>query len=777
MWNLTRRDFLRSSSAAAGALGVGPVAGLWATSEDTKPVLAEGTFCVATNGNDSWSGKLRDPDARKSDGPFATLQRARDAVRELKEKKAPKEPITVMVRGGKYFFDQTLVFGAEDSGSPEFPISYRPAAGEKVTLSGGKRVPGWKPYKGQILQAAFPGSKGRKSKFRQLFFNGQRQTRARYPNFDPGNPICGGWLYTQGRASTDARKTFTYKEGAFKRHWAKPSEAEVYLHVGQSNTIAIESIDEKNHAITLAHSVKNFSYLPYAKDPVYIGQDPNGASGHEGTAFYVQNVLEELDQPGEWCLDDEDGVLYLWPPEPLGGAEVVVPVLDCLIDLQDVSWITIAGFTFTETTGGDNMHREGNEGAGAFSPGAGEGREYCGEALHIRGTEHCRVEGNHFYAVGGNAIYVEDYNLRNVIENNEISYAGAIGICLIGSKYFADILGARTVRHYPLYHEIANNYIHHCGVFDKNIAGIYLGLCDGNVIAHNLIEHMPHHGINLGNSQYGRNIVEYNEIRHTCLETRDNGAINVWGEDPDGHVKKDADRAGYLIRYNLIADTHGVEMDENGVLVPSVWMKNATEAATHGIYLDNFTSNCFVYGNIIVRSGSTGIYLQGGKNNIVENNILVDVGNMAHLGGWWAPQMGSPSFMTGNRFCRNIFYRTRGNPPIIFRHIAFKTEPLSDAIGQSDYNLFFSKVGGDFSVTESSSFLFPELPTEWPKIRLIPFVEWQKAGMDTHSLITDPGFVDPAKDDYRLRADSPALRLGFQPIDATQIGIRRNNPR
>jgi parallel beta-helix repeat protein len=255
------------------------------------------------------------------------------------------------------------------------------------------------------------------------------------------------------------------------------------------------------------------------------------------------------------------------------------------------------------------------------------------------------------------------------------------------------------------------------------------------------------------------------------MQTRDNGAINVWGEDPDGHIKKDAERSGYLIRFNLIADTHGVEM-KDGVLVPSVWMKSTTEGATHGIYLDNFSSNCFVYGNIVIRSGSTGIYMQGGKNNIVENNILVDVGNMAHLGGWWAQQMGNPSFMTGNRFCRNIFYRSRGNPPVIFRHIGFKTESLSDAIGQSDYNLFFSKVGGDFSVTESSSFLFPELPTQWPKFHMMPLAEWRKIGFDAHSLVTDPRFVDPENDDYRLKADSPALKLGFQPIDVTQIGIR-----
>jgi len=91
----------------------------------------------------------------------------------------------------------------------------------------------------------------------------------------------------------------------------------------------------------------------------------------------------------------------------------------------------------------------------------------------------------------------------------------------------------------------------------------------------------------------------------------------------------------------------------------------------------------------------------------------------------------------------------------------------------SDYNLFFSKVSEDFTITESTSFLFPELPTEWPKIQVIRFEEWQKEGFDTHSLFTDPLFVDAANDDYRLSPDSPAYELGFQPIPVEKIGIRK----
>ena len=124
--------------------------------------------------------------------------------------------------------------------------------------------------------------------------------------------------------------------------------------------------------------------------------------GHE-YHFYVENLLEELDQPGEWCLDSEEGIVYFWPPNGLvAGSEVVAPALATLIDLSGAKYVTISDFTFTETTNGDTMHRGGQEGYGAMLPTPG--RKYVGEALHMQGAEHCRIENNHFYAVGGNGV-------------------------------------------------------------------------------------------------------------------------------------------------------------------------------------------------------------------------------------------------------------------------------------------------------------------------------------------------------------------------------------
>ena len=717
----------------------------------------ETTFFVAPSGSGAWSGRLAAANAQQNDGPFATLIQARNAVRELKAReKGLKAPITVMVRGGKYHLSETLEFTESDSGTRECPISWRAYPGETPVLSGGRVVSGWRPYKGDILQCDLPEAMGGKWRFRQLFFNGRRQTRARYPKLDPENPVHGGWANAEDPAGEGSPVAFRYKPSTFPRRWAKPTEAEVFLlsGMGLTDTLPIKTIDEERYVITLTGPVKDHAAMPYVSYPnLRISID-------SGYRFYVENVLEELDQPGEWCLDGEDGRLYFWPPEPIEDGSVVAPVLDSLIALRGASHISVSGFTLTETTAGDSMHRGGHEGYGAMLPMAGQ--RYCGEALHMTGAEHCRIENNHFDAVGGNAIYVEGYNERNVIRGNEIGYAGAMGICLIGSQYS----NPRVSRRYPIYNEVTDNHVHHCGVFDKYVAGVFLGLSQSNVIGHNRIEYMPHHGINLGNSGFGRNIVEYNEVRQVCQETHDNGAINSWMEDPYGHVERHAPRSGHVIRFNLVADVGDPTLtdprtDEEGT-------------PTFGIYLDNYSSNCFVYGNVVVRAGAVGVYVQGGSNNVIENNIIVDAQCAAHFGGWWQPQM--EGFMTGNHFCRNIFYRASG-VPVLYRHIGFTNEPLSDAIGQADHNLFFSASADEFTVIESSSPMSDMEESKrtfpiWPQGKKLSLDDWRAMGFDVHSVIADPLFVDAGHDDYRLQSDSPALRLGFHRIDVDQIGPR-----
>lgn len=102
-------------------------------------------FYVAPNGNDAWSGQQESPNSQNTDGPFATLQRVRDAIRQLKKKQdgTLKQQILVIVRGGTYFLTQPLVFTPEDSDTPFSPITYKAYPGEKPVISDGRRITTW----------------------------------------------------------------------------------------------------------------------------------------------------------------------------------------------------------------------------------------------------------------------------------------------------------------------------------------------------------------------------------------------------------------------------------------------------------------------------------------------------------------------------------------------------------------------------------------------------------------------------------------------------------
>lgn len=687
-------------------------------------------YYVAPNGRDAWPGTLAAPNAAGTDGPFARLARARDAIRQLKSQSGATvpRPIKVLVRGGKYFLDEPLVFGPEDSGTQQFPVTYAAYPGETPILSGGHKVTGWQPYKGKILQASIPEGAGGKWKFRELFYHGKCQFRASAPKaFDPLDPLRGGWTVMEGGEGSRLL-AFKYKAGSFSRHWAKPTEAEANVFTGSNegpnaialevinNIIPIKSLDEQKRVVTLVHSATQF--VP----PAFPGNQPQlFASNHR---YRIENVLDELTEPGEWCWHSDEGRLYFWPPDDaVATSETVVPVLNDLIALRGTSHVNISGMTLTETNGGDNYFPEGLDGLGAMF--GTPGWKYCGDAVQLEGTHHCRIEKNRFLNIGGNAIFLKGPCRRNLICGNEMDHVGAGGVCLAGKR------GEIGKEQYPRFNEVLRNRIHRTGVMNFYSVGIFLALSEGNVVGHNSIREVPHHAINLGNTGRSHNIVEYNEIHDACLQINDTAAINCWMEAD----ARDEPRQGHIIRHNLIVDSR-----------------------ESGIYLDNSASNCLVYGNVILRFPYWGIILHGGKNNVVENNIVIasrkpcatniraDSAAVANYDLYAECTPGMAAFSGGNRVCYNIFCN---GETVMYE--SYKRPDREWA--QLDSNLIFN-------ADNAKAYLASR----------------QQGGYELHSLIADPMFVDPEHDDYRLKPESPALRLGFQPIDVSQMGPQTPRP-
>ncbi len=702
---------------------------------DVKPGT---TIFVAPGGNDAWTGSLPAPNAAKTDGPLATLDRARDRIREMKKAgPLPAGGVAVVLRGGTYFLAHTFQLSQPDSGTADSPVVYRAAEAEQARLIGGRPVTGFVPYRDAILKAAVAAQGLKGVYFRQLFFDGHRQHLARWPNYDPQNPYGGGWAYADGQPISvwqeipnESHRTFQYKEKD-ARNWSRREEGELFVFARRNwwnNIVPIASIDRQKRIITLAASA-TWGIRP-------------------GDRYYVRNLIEELDAPGEWYLDRTSETLYFWPPAPLDGKTVYAPTLRTLFQLgRGTSHVTIRGLTL----------------------------ECCeGTAVSLEETHDCLIAGNTIRNCGdydGNGVDISG-GRRNGAVGNDVYEVGSTGISLSGGD---------RVTLTPAENYADNNYIHHTGVFYKQGVGILL---DGVGIraTHNLIHDCPRFAICFR----GNNLrIEYNHVRHVTLETSDTGAIYTCGRDWVAS-------RGTRIAYNYVHDVLGYGKDDDGR-----WLSPYYAWA---IYLDDNTCGVDVIGNIVARAVRGLIHLHNGRDTIVENNILID-GTLQQVecNGWtgdseWKKStlppmvkgyesvvnqpawkgmrnmdlhpnsavLPSGMIMANNVLRRNIFYYHKPEAKLF----GLRDFPLDH--NESDCNLAYHfgqpLVIGCSGLTRSDKAEPADTPTDqWPKW-------WQAAGLDQHSIVADPLFVDPDHADYRLRPESPALKLGFQPIPVEKIG-------
>jgi hypothetical protein len=465
------------------------------------------------------------------------------------------------------------------------------------------------------------------------------------------------------------------------------------------------------------------------------GWQNNRPAGPHETIRFVENIFEELDAPGEWFLNVKTHTLYFYPPVglELDGAAVEATRLRCLVEFrgseeEPVRFVTFRGLTFRQAA---RTVMETKEPLLRT-----DWAIYRGGAILWEGTEDCALEDCFLDQVGGNAVFVNKYNRRATVRGCRIAEAGASGLCFVGDPKAArnplsnfdqvskledlDRTPGPRNQNYPADCLVDDCLIQRTGRVEKQTAGIEIDLARNITVRHCSIYDVPRAGINLGDGCWGGHLIEWCDVFDTVKETGDHGSFNSWGRDrywlPDrSEINRRVRQAPELPRLDA---------------VQPVILRNNRWRCDHGwdIDLDDGSSNYIITNNLCLHGG---IKNREGYYRVVENNIMVGAGFDPHV---WLEN-------SGDIFRRNIVWRD-------YRPALMPSPPWGQ---EMDYNLL-QQAGASTA----------------PAVLL-----QRQSGRDSHSMVADAQFVDPARGDYRVQQGSPALALGFVNFPMDQFGVQK----
>lgn len=680
---------------------------------DTPP-----TWYVSPAGNDAWSGHLAEPNAGRSDGPFATLVRARDEVRQQQAAGKLNDGAVVQVRGGRYELSAPLVFEPQDSGKPGAPIVYTAYANEKPVISGGRLIGGWKKGNGPLWQTEIPDVREGRWYFRQLFVDAQRRTRARTPNEGYLRAVGPTEEYSRDRKANAGnqaiRTAIKFRKGDLDPKWQNLDDVNLFLYHSWTNSLHwLKRIDAEAGVVQFAN--------PTGWPVCYWEREQR---------YYVDNVREALDSPGEWYLNRRSGLLEYWPlpGENLEKCQVVAPRMSQLLKFegrwaegQFVHNLAFCGLAFQHADWTVEDQTKAVDGQSAvFLPGA----------VQAQGAERITLEDCEIAHVGGYGVWFETGCKHNRVVRCEIHDLGGGGVRLgenmrqqSQSKTDAEKRaavpqltfegnGPRDTGH----NIVANCFIHNGGQVFAAGTGVFLGHTGFNQIVHNEICDLYYSGVCVGWVWgFGKSVAHHNRIADNHIHhlgwgvLSDMGGVYTLGPSP-----------GTVVHHNLV---HHV---------------NSYSYGGWGLYTDEGSSEIVLEYNVVYDTKSGGFHQHYGADNVIRNNIF--------------------AFSRESQIRRSR--EDLKNSVIFDRNVVYC---------DNDQVLTQIWKNGDYRVDDN---VYWSIGKTAPLFDGREFEEWKAtSGQDRHSLLADPLFVNAAARDLRLRPDSPAFKLGFKPIELQGFGL------
>jgi hypothetical protein len=635
----------------------------------------------------------RDDNPGTSARPLRTLTVAREQARPF----AGRQPVTVHLAQGTYYLPETLSFTSEDSGTAIAPVTYLGDV-KSVVISGGTRLDlKWEPFHDGIMQAWTPPALA----MDQLFVNGRRQHMARYPDYDPGARQFNG-------SSADAISPQRVAR------WADPAGGYIHaMHTALWGDMHWRILGKK----------------PDGSLDYEGGWQNNRPSPMHDQFRFVENIREELDAPGEWFHDVEGETLYFIPPPhvDLRTATIEVVRLRHLVEFDGtkqspVRFVRLRGLTFCHAARTFMENREPLL--------RSDWTVYRGGAVVLNGTEDVAIENCDFDQLGGNTVFVNNYNRRVAVRGCLIRESGANGIAFVGdvaavrnplfnyaqrSDYATiDRTPGPLTDNFPADCLVEDCLITRSGRFEKQTAPIEIDMAQSITVRHCSIYDVPRAGINIGDGCWGGHLIEDCDIFDTVMETGDHGCFNSWGRDRYWHPDV------RLVDKHVAADANLPLLD---MVKPTV-IRNNRWRCDHGwdVDLDDGSSRYVIHNNLLLRGG---LKLREGYHRTVTNNIIV--GNSLHPHVWFEN--------SGDVFTRNI--------------VMGAYRPARMTIAKWGENLD----GNLFTTSEADRTRFAA------------------NGCDARSLVGAPLFVSPGTGDFRVKDGSPAIQLGFVNFPMNTFGV------
>jgi len=662
-------------------------------------------------------GSDANPGSRKK--PFATLERARDALRELRNAgKLPQNGLTVWLRGGDYFRTNAFELSASDSGQPAGPIVWRAYRDERVRLLGARRLTEFQPVNDPALRERLaPAARGHVLQFDlraigvgalgsmksrgfgrattpshcELFFAGRPMTLSRWPNEGDWEKIKGfpeekaagdehggrigglpgGFFYSSNRPKGWRDTSELWVHGYWAWDWANSYERVTNLDVGR-------------HWIQTA--------------------PPHGLYGFRaGQRFYFLNVLEELDQPGEWFVDRSRELLLFWPPGPVTSGEALLSMLEQpLVKLSEVRQVTIRGLILEGTR------------SSAITINGGAGNRVVGCLL--------RNLGNLGVAIAGGT--------NHGVVSCDIVDTGDGGVSLSGGE-------RNTLT--PSGHFVENCHFQRQGRWSKCYVPAVALQGVGHRVSHNHIHEHPHCAILFTGNEH---LIEFNEIDHIALETGDVGAI---------YTGRDYSFRGNRIRHNYIHETGGVGM------------------GSMGVYMDDCVSGTEVFGNVFYKV-HWAMFIGGGRDHRVENNLFVDCDPAVRADGRGLDTSPVWRGMVDDYMRKQL----AGVPSALYRERYPAMRVLDTWYGPPGGPAI---VGTEFRGVPPGNNLITRNVCVGKWLELGWHSKPEMFDVRDNDTTSETNRVATAGNGFRLPRNSPAWRLGFQPIPFDQIGLRPDSDR